>query len=258
MNLLLVEPDEARAQRLSRACAKHGLSLRHTSDPFYVLTLAERAGLDAIFVSALVESISVVDFTAILSEDPELASLSVIVYDAESELMGEFPSRVQAVGKGTDQQLIGGIVRWVQAKQRKHGESHAAPANSGGWMQTRTRDIAMIGMFEMTSLPVLLQLVCSSDESGTILIRTPFDQGRIAFEPNKVLDVSYRESSGVDATTLLMEDIEQHPSSQFRVTKNVAEVEQQITMRPSELLLEVAVRIDHRKNGACRAGGTCS
>lgn len=270
MNVLLVEPDLSRGKRLCEALAARGHFLRHSVDPFYALTLAERAVIDVVFVSARISAIGVGEFVQILHEDPALAAIRVAVYDAEDAPAGlNLPAATATLPARTDAELIGAVASRLtrpaavadtpsplQNRAPASEPASRAPAPEVVSAPASRTAIAMIGVFEMTTLPVLLQMVCSSTDHGKVQVKTPHGIGRISYSPGLVLRIDYRDLEGVDAMAQLLLDVEETPSSQFRVAKTAADQEQSIGVRPDELLLEVAVLCDDIKRGKRRAGGS--
>jgi len=251
LNVLLLAPNERRGRALCDALESRGIFVRLAKDAIYVLTMAERASIDMVFVSARIEAMDAVDFASIVTSDPGLASLELGVFDAASVRRTEYPSSVRFVDHDDDSQLVAAIAARIKSYQQK---SQQPPP--GGWKSFGSQEISMIGMFEMTTFPDLLQMVCASVDHGTIVIQTPFDSARIGFSPERVQSIKYRRNVGIAAMALLMEDIEEHPRSQFRVSKSPPSGEKTEGYRPEEVLLEVAVMLDGQQENDGAVGVT--
>ncbi len=242
MNVMLIDPSSERGYRLQQELLARGFEIKASADAYYALSLSERTRLDVLFVSAQ----QVAGFDLLVStflEDRALAHTKLCVYDAGPRMMRRLPSVVLTCPKTTDERLID----WMAGHLGQSADLRAG-VSSGGWDQLRSNGVAMIGTFEVTSFADLLQLVCSSNDAGTVLIRAPKGEAKILFRGGHVERVEYSVWRDVEATAWLLRDIEDEPATQFRRTWASEVVANPMTLKASGLLLEASVCLDENSS----------
>jgi CheY-like chemotaxis protein len=237
MNVLLAISNPAYAAQLSGACQHAGYATQVIAGGLFALTLLERMKPDVVISDSELEDMSGQDFYEIVRSDTSLDTVRFILLDTGA-LVEKGDATLPA------QSPIPTVMQTVA-----HLLSQQFPKREGVLESPSTRAHQhMSGTLEIITLYDLIVSLTQNNRSSKLWLTFP-DEALIVTYEGQVIHAMFRQKIGMSALLEIFRQNEQTNSAGFVVetleSADIPKVPRTIHKPVSQLLLEIAVELDH-------------
>lgn len=237
MNVLLAIANPAYAARLSTACQQLGYACQVISGGLFALTLLERMKPEVVVSSSALDDMSGQDLYDIVRSDTSLDAVRFLLLDAGASVeQGDATLPAQSP-VATVMQTIAQLVSQQGARYEGVLESPSE------------RKHHMSGTLEIITLYDLVVSLTQNNRSSKLWLTFADERALIVTHEGQVIHAVFRQKIGMGALLAIFCQNEQSQSAEFVVETlepaDVPKVPRTIHKPVSQLLLEVAVELDH-------------
>ncbi|RIH82672.1 hypothetical protein Mlute_02420 [Meiothermus luteus] len=239
MKALILTSQPTQGASLKESFALSGFEARIEDSALYAMTLLERNHPDVIVSAPTLSDLSGLEFFELVRSDPQLALVPfILLSDTPPAQTGEFdlvlPTHTPAA------EVVRSAYRLILELTRK---THGAEASNAG-IQGYLGDM---NLFE------LAQWLAKSAKTGRLRLDIGGERATWLFSKGQLVHAEYGEKTGEDAVLHLLLKAEKVKQGRFQF-EPLSEADfflEPITIRKStdQLLLSLAVEIDHRQQG---------
>ena len=242
MKILVVYPDAARASAVAEACRVQGMSCDVAGGGLYALTWLERNRVDLIVSAADLGDMSGLDLIDIVREDGALASSRFLLIDEAAEQWLTHPNDSVLPESSSAEEIAAKVAKTLCPPPP------AAPPPEVPKRLSKGRQ-HMTGTFEIITLFDLLVSLSQAGRTSKLHVWLSGREACIYLQRGNVVHAEFGPYSGREAFNHIFMHNEQSSTTQFMV-EGLDDIGLNPTIHESvsQLLLEVAVELDHVRN----------
>lgn len=251
-DILIVEAGGDLADALQGACRRAGLQAEIVVDGAEALSSLDWHPPRGILCSASLADMHGWELCAVVREDPRTRAIPFVLLvdsadEGRPELAGCGASLV--VPRGGSVHLVPTLLRGLIGDRGSSAHT-AVPAETAPTVGEAT----LRGTFSVLGMPDLLQTIAMGEQPGCLTVTIRDVIGRLYFQEGRLVDAEFGGALGESAVADLLERTEGRQGSFCFVPGGASAPRRTIRKGVSQLLLDLAAELDHRRAHLSSAG----
>lgn len=239
-DILVVEPARELAEALQGACRRAGLQVEWVGDGAEALSTLDWHPPRGLLCSASLPDMFGWELCAIVREDPRTRQLPfVLLVDPGDESRDEIGTCGASLvaPRGGSVHLVPTLLRGLIGERGSPVQLGPSPAS----------EATLRGTFSVMGLPDLVQTIAMGEQPGCLTVTIRGVHGSLYFQDGRLVDAEFEGVLGEPAVANLLDRTEGRQGSFCFMPAPGGRRSRTITKGVSQLLLDIAAELDHRR-----------
>jgi CheY-like chemotaxis protein len=239
-DILVVEANEELAQALLGACRRAGLQADHVGDGAEALSSLDWHPPRGLVSAASLPDMPGWELCTVVRDDPKTRGLPFILLVDPADESREEVGRCGAtliVPRSGSVHMVPTLLRGLIGDRRQSTSVESHPS----------AESTLSGTFSVLGVPDLVQTIALGRQPGQLRVTVRGVRGILQFHDGRVIDAEFGSVRGEAAVADLIEQTESRQGSFVFVPDAGPEPRPSIHKNVSQLLLDIAAELDHRR-----------